>query len=296
MTLSYSRRQMRARLYWLMSLLLVAPAAFAQMGYGGYVEAGASYHAFLADRDEAGLETALHRAGEGAANTLDEGLSDWYGVYLGGLLLGKDDSVWRGEATFQRRFGQHSFLYSASHSRMFGRRWISHTSLSSSSNGFYNPRLRLDVQAARKWLAKEQLITLVGLSYIDARDVHRDYSALLEAHYYLSPQWVAQGGVRWTLSTPGSAHSRYYSASLTHGRPGRFFIVMRGGWGNEAYVVTEPLTIFTDYLSHEVSLSWRQWIRGGWGVNLSATHYGNTFYQRRGIQFGLFKHMSRKGR
>jgi YaiO family outer membrane protein len=231
------------------------------------------------DRVEAGMD----------AQTLTGGYDGWRGLYLTGVRQVGAYEVWRVEAAFQQRFGDQGFLYKAVTTRGLSERWFGRAGIGLSSGGFFNPRLSLDLQAARRWLPDHRLVTLASLSLFDAKDVHRDYALTLEAQYYAAPSWVLQGSVRWNVSTPGSALAGYYFLALTHGYPERYYVAFRVGFGRESYVLVDPLTFFADYRSADLMLSWRRWTGKDWGFSAMLTGYANPFYRRAGVQVGFFK-------
>lgn len=245
---------------------------------------GACAPATLAQNSDA-LEVGLQH------HWLQQPYRNWRGLYVTGSRQQGEYEIWRVEAAFQQRFGDQGFLYKVQTTRGLGGRWYGRAGIGVSSGGFFQPRYSLDVQVARKWLRTQRLVTLAGLSTFDAKDVHRDYAFTFEALYYTSAAWVVQGSVRWNLSTPGAARSRYQYLALTYGHSGHRYLSLRIGFGRESYTLVDPLTIFADYKSTDILFGWRQWIKPEWGFAFSASHYSNSFYNRSGIQIGFFKHI-----
>ncbi len=242
----------------------VRPGLQAQAVYPGYVEAGLTYHQYSA------------------------GFGQWRGLYVRSAYQPTLRDVLHAEALFDQRFGDQGFLYKMQHTRTWHPRWFSRTALGTSSGGFYLPRLTADVQVARKWLPRQQLVTVAGFSFYDAKDVHRDYATSVEAQWYLQ-RWVFQGGVRWNLSNPGRVGARSQYLAVTYGQPNKYSLALRYGFGYEAYQLVEPLVTYAGFHSREVSLAWRQWLGRAVGVQVRGAHYTNPFYRRTGVQVGLFK-------
>lgn len=247
----------------------------------------------------AGLVLAAPSAAR-AQDVLEAGMSyhrlggtfgHWTGVYVQGVRQVGAFERWRLEAMFDQRYGDQGFLYKVQTTRSLADRWYGRAGASTSSGGFFHPRLGLDLTVARQFLPRRQLIALVGVSAYDAKDVHRDFALTVEAQYYAGASWVLQGSVRWNLSTPGDARSRYHFLALTQGRPQHHYVALRLGFGREAYTVIDPLTVFTDYRSVDLMVTWRQWIRPDAGFNLMVGAYRNPFFRRAGFRLGFFKQL-----
>jgi YaiO family outer membrane protein len=255
--------------------MMRAGLALVMLGAGPAARAQAPTPRFL----EVGLD----------AHALNAGFSDWQGLYVQGVLHETPRALWRAEAVFLHRFDDQGFLYKAEHTRHLSPAWFGGAALTTSSGGFFNPRLRADARLARKWLARRQWVTALHLTFVDAKDVHRDYAATVEMQYY-GRTWVAQGGVRWNLSTPGAAWSRSYTAALTHGHAGRSYLTLSFGFGREAYQRIAPLTLYTAFASRDLTLTWRRWLGPAFGFNVRGSFYTNPYYHRAGVQVGFFKH------
>lgn len=212
----------------------------------------------------------------------------WRGVRVAGIKRVSPRDNWFLEANFFERFGDRSFFYKVQNNRDVGRSWRTSAALGVSSGGFFTPRFVVDAGVARKWGGRGSVVSGVTVGLYSAKDEHKDYHVSADLAVYTIPGLLIQGGVRWNYSTPGEAVSRYHYAALTHHREGSHSVSLRYAFGDESYLVTSPLNIFTNFRSWEVGATWRQWVYAGWGFRVSASLYHNPFYERTGATFGVF--------
>ncbi len=213
---------------------------------------------------------------------------DWWGAYLRGAVETDRANTWLGEVVYAERFGDTGTFFSVGNTHIFTEDWYSAVAVGGSSGGFFWPRFRIDAFFNRKWLEQRNLVTSLGVGYYDAKDVHHDYSLSLGATYYFEAPWIVEGGIRFNLSEPGSVKSTSQFIAVTYGRNKQHYVVGRYGFGREAYQVVGPSEVITDFYSRVVSLTWRQWIGRDWGLNAMAEHYRNPFYERNGVEVGIF--------
>jgi YaiO family outer membrane protein len=229
------------------------------------------------------LEVGASHAG------LTGGYPDWSGAYLRGVIQPDLRNTWTGELVRQEEFNDRGVYYALTNTHQLSPDWYTHISLGSSSGGFFFPRYQVNAQANKKWGRRRDLITTIGLGYSAAKDPHRDTSLSLGATYYFRAPWIVEGGVRWNNSTPGSMVSRSQFLAITQGRNGHHYLTLRYGFGREAYQIIGPATALADFPSHELSLTYRVWVKKDWGVHLSGTRYTNPSYRRAGVTLGTFK-------
>jgi YaiO family outer membrane protein len=215
------------------------------------------------------------------------GISDWRSLVVRTQFVRGPRMVWSGEAVAEERFGEPSFAYKIQHQADFGA-WITRVSGRTSNGGFYNPRYRFDAMVGRKILPQRQLILTVGGFHREVRDGHRDTGVNAESQWYLRSWLIAQAGLRFQVSNPGQAVSRYQDFAMTIGRYGRALVVLAGGFGTEAYQIIDPLVIYTDFSSYGVRMTYRQWLTRGTGFSLTGSFYSNPFYQRKGVELSFF--------
>jgi YaiO family outer membrane protein len=220
---------------------------------------------------------------------LDSGYSEWRGAYIRMVLrAGSKDTV-NAEVLRQRQFGDTGTFFSVGDSHTINEKWYSYLSVGGSSGGFFFPRVRVDGQLSRKWLAKKSLVTSVGVGLFEPKTIHRNFAASMEAVYYFTAPWIVQGGVRWNHSSPGAVLSRSQFIALTEGREGKHYVVLRGEVGREAYQLVGATTALVDFPSRNATVTWKQWVGGDWGFNAVAEYYKSSAYRRAGVSLGLFK-------
>lgn len=231
----------------------------------------------------------------GLGYSFSEGISPWRGAVVRTEFVRGPRMVWLGEAVAEHRFGEPSFAYKLQHSADFGA-WITRVAGRTSNGGFYNPRYRVDLTLGRKLPPNRKVILMASGFFREVRDGHRDAAATIETQVYLTPWLIAQGSVRYQISNPGNATSRYHDAALTIGRHQKATVVLHGAYGSEAYQIIDPLVIFTDFDSKMARAAWRQWFTRSSGVTVSGSWYSNPYYTRTGVELAFFFGFNAGGR
>jgi YaiO family outer membrane protein len=229
-----------------------------------YLEAGVSHHKYSA------------------------GYEHWNGQFARGAMRSDSSNVWNAEIANVHQFADNSTLIAIGNTHEFNDRWYSMVS-ASGSNGYFFPRLRLDVSGTRKWLAQRNFLTTVGLSAINAKDGHQDRSLLLSWAYYFKRPWVLEGGIRLNQSNPGrvSSDSRFIAA--TYGIDKQQVVSLRYGEGQEAYQYIGADAFLVDFKSNIWTGTWRKWMRPQLGFQVRVESYHNQYYDRHGIEISAFK-------
>ncbi len=231
----------------------------------GYVELGANWH------------------------NLDRGYGDWLGAYIKGAWRQTPSTTWNAEVVRQREFDDRGTYAALGVTHDLDPRSYISFSVGGSQGGFFLPRLRTDLFYSRKWLANAQLVSTVGIGYIDAKDVHRDRSYFAGLAYYFESPWVIEGGVRVNDSEPGAVSAARGFVAVTYGREKQRLITARAESGREAYQLTAENQVLVDFSSDVQSLAWREWITARAGFQLQLERYHNPFYDRHGVVAGVFK-------
>jgi YaiO family outer membrane protein len=210
---------------------------------------------------------------------VNEGFSDTYGTYARfnhAPASGKD--LWFGEVAYLDRFdAAGTYLY------------YSTVSVGTSAGGFFWPSWRVDASISRRWLPRRNFVSTVGIGYFDAKDDHRDVSALVEGTYYFESPWIVQAGVRLNESDPGSVVSPSGYAAVTYGRDYERFVTLRYGTGQQGYEALSSPAFVVDFPFQEVSLTWREWVRPDIGFNLVGYGFQSDPYDQLGFELGVFK-------
>jgi YaiO family outer membrane protein len=230
----------------------------------GFVEFGGNYHA------------------------LSNGFGNWNGGYMRTIIT-SGNHTFNGEVAGQREFGDTGVYFGAGDTYTFNSDWYGSLSLGTSVGGFFYPRVRADAFINRKLLGRKQLIVNFGSGYYAAKDVHRDYSFSSGVVYYFSGPWIFETGARFNVSRPGNVFSPSGFVAVTQGRNKQHYLVGRAGFAREAYQIVGPGAVISDFVSQEVSLTWRKWAGKNWGINAVGEYYHNPIYERGGISVGIFK-------
>lgn len=222
-------------------------------------------------------------------SNLNSGFPDWRGAYIRSIFRTGSNDTWFAEVLRQSEFGETATLFSGSNIHTINENWYTFVSAGGSSSGFSFPRVRIDGEVSRKWLSRRELVTTVGLGFVDWRTDHHDATASLGAIYYFRAPLVLQGGVRWNRSSPGAVLARNQYLALTQGREGSHYISIRGEVGREAYQALGPAIVLVDFPNYDVAVTWKQWLGSDWGFNAVADYYNSDVYQRVGGSLGFFK-------
>jgi YaiO family outer membrane protein len=219
---------------------------------------------------------------------LTDGFGHWAGGYARGVVT-QGNSTWNGEVNGQYEFGDAGVYLGAGDSYNFNPEWYGSLAIGSSVGGFFWPRFRADGFINKKWMSRKQLITTIGLGYYAAKDVHRDHSFFAGSTYYFTKPWILEGGIRFNVSNPGSVFSPAAFIAVTQGRNQHHYIVVRSGFGKEAFQLIGPTVVLSDFPSQTLTVTWRQWVSTNWGFNLVGDFYHSPFYMRAGASFGFFR-------
>lgn len=243
-----------------------APASRSKPPLSGALEFGAGYSAMSAGYN-AGDQTYLHADIEQSSKT-----------------------ELSGDAVRAQDFGDTGYLLIGGVNHDFTSSFYGDLHMGGSSGGFFLPAFTAEGSLHKKWLSQKQLFTSLGIGYDRAKDAHRDKRLLASASYYFGRPWMLESGMTFNLSAPGTVFSHSQYLAIRQGRNNKYFVTLRGEFGNEAYQITGVNTSISDFRSRSVSLTWRQWVRAGWGFNLGGQYYSNPYFQRKGVQLGIFKH------
>lgn len=192
------------------------------------------------------------------------------------------------EVSHKRRFGESGWYAGVLDTYTIDRDWYAAIGVAAGEHAFFLPRLRLDAVLHRKLGADRRLVLLGGPGYARWPDGHVDHMWTVGALYYLPSSWVAQAGVRFNESDPGSVHTRQYLGAVTYGAGGRDEVTLRGAVGHEGYQPIAPGLSLVDFPNREAALLWRHRLGARNGVSLSLDHYRNPFYERTGAFVGWF--------
>jgi YaiO family outer membrane protein len=159
----------------------------------------------------------------------------------------------------------------------------------SSAGGFFWPRFRSDGFINKKWLARKQWITTAGVSYVMAKDVHRDHTLYVGSTYYFQKPWIVEEGIYFNISHPGAVFAPAGFVAVTQGHNKQQYITVRAGFGEEGYQLVGPTATLSQFNSGTLTITWRKWMGPNWGFDFVGDYYHSPFYMRGGSTFGFFK-------
>ncbi|WP_063534266.1 YaiO family outer membrane beta-barrel protein [Burkholderia sp. MSMB1589WGS] len=218
---------------------------------------------------------------------LTNGYGDWYGVHLRGLYQAGGRTI-IGELAQLHRFHESTQLGAITYIQDMGPNWFGGIGFAGTTSGTILPSARVDLSLNRKLLSNRSLVLSAGAGYAWNRNGHRDQLYHLGAIWYAVPKWIFEAGWNYTVDSPGSVKAPAYYGAITYGEVGKSQIVLRGGFGREAYQATGNNAQITDFRSHEVSLKWRYWFTRKWGTQVEFDYYHNPYYSRIGGEVGMF--------
>ena len=219
---------------------------------------------------------------------LTQGYGNWRDIALRGSHRLSSTNTLQGELLFADRFREKGTYASLRNTINFDSDWFGSLGIGAGSGAFYLPKYRLEAALNKKWLPSRQLVTSIGTGYDKAPNGQTDKSLSLGAVYYFDSPWIAEGGVRWNRSDPGSVDTRQQFLALTYGRVQSDVFTVRHGWGSEGYLAVSANFQMVNFRSQETSVSWRHWINPRTGWLLTGQQYRNPLYKRSGLGIGFF--------
>ena len=218
---------------------------------------------------------------------LSAGFGSWSDVTLRGA-YGLPSHILQGEISVNRRFNKDGVFVGLSDTYTFDKDWYGSVAVGFGDGAFYLPRYRVDATLYKKWLPQRNLVTSIGAGRYKAPDGHTDNSLSLGLVYYFDAPWVAEVGVRANSSNPGAIKTQQQFLALTYGRVKENLVTVRHAWGSEGYQTIGTNTQLVNFASKESSVSWRHWFAPRTGVLIGASRYTNPFYNRSGLNIGIF--------
>jgi YaiO family outer membrane protein len=140
---------------------------------------------------------------------------------------------------------------------------------------------RVDAFYSRKMLPARNLVATLAGYATHVADGHQDLGLVGSAAWYLPDSQVAEAGLRWARSNPGSNRAWRGFVGATWGAVGRDTLALHLEGGHEAYQSLGANAAVADFRSDEVTLGWRHWLRPDAGFALDAGLYHNPTYSKR---------------
>jgi YaiO family outer membrane protein len=223
----------------------------------------------------------------GSYSSLNNNFNSWGDAYLRGV-MGNEHNTFNAEITREGRYGDSGWFYDLGWTHMFGPNWYSEIYGGISTGGFFLPKRRLDTFINRKLLPRKQLVLGVGYGYDKSKTVNAADRYQLGGTYYFERPFVLQGGATWTVAQPGTIVARSQYAAVTEGHAKEHYITLRAEIGREGYELVGPQTALFNFVVHNYSATWRQWLGTNWGINAAFDRESNAAFTRNGGTLGLF--------
>ena len=227
--------------------------------------------------------------GGGIYYNVSEDLDDTHGEYLRVYFDASTSDAFTFDITRLDRFDDEGTQFTVGNIHQFSERWFTQLSVAGSAGGFFWPDVRVDGSVSRRWFNDKRLVTTLGGGYFDAKDVHEDLRAYVDAAYYFERPFVLQGGFQINISDPGSVDSTSGYVAASYVRKKSRIVSIRGGIGDQAYQAITATNFVVDFPYHSVRATWREWVGKTWGINIAAEHYSSEVYDQNGFELGFFK-------
>lgn len=248
-----------------LALLSWAAAPLAAQGPAGWIQAEAFYH------------------------DVTNAFGDWKGAALRLVAPAGRSTVVYAEAIGQEAFGDRGMYGSLGLRQQLGPSWFTMGSVGGGTGEYFFPKARADLVIGKAWLARRNLVTMVGGTWVKSKDVYEDraVSGSLAAYF---PGVTVEAGGRINWSDPEAVRSERGFGAVTFGRERVRYVTIRGSAGWEGYQLTGAEDTRRRFRSWEAAIAWREWVTGTLGTFVAAEWYDNPFYTRRGVTVGLFRH------
>ena len=203
------------------------------------------------------------------------------------------DHLWSGELLHADRFGERGSFFGLQDRVRLAAGWDASLHYAVGEGARWLPRDQVDAFVHHSWGTQDNWVTHLGAGYYRAVDEHRDRWASVGISAYLEPHvqapWVLQAEVRWTRSQPGTVNTRQHFMAASWGRQGQTVLTLRHGWGREGWQSLGDAVGIVNFPSRQDTLTLQKWFSPQWGIKLSADHYRNDYYHRKGLSLALFR-------
>ena len=229
-------------------------------------------------------------AGLGFAD-LSDGNKNWNDLYTRGHFNLRPGSTLHWSLGRQRHFGESGAIGGLTLVQDLSPDWYALLGASGGGANFQN-RYRVDAGIYRKWGADRRWVTGLSLMHAASGDhIHRDNALRASAIYYAPQGYVAEGGISFNRSNPGSVWSTRVYGAATFGQAKKHWLSLRLEHGQEGYLPVALGSAFPTnvrFRSTEATIEWRQWVGRDWGYVVGGQLYRNPYYRRAGVTAGVF--------
>ncbi len=202
----------------------------------------------------------------------------------------KPDLTWFVQLGAHSRKEGEGMLAAAGAYKDWTRSLFTYTALSAGTNSAYLPQFRADHDFNLRIGPEKNFVWVIGGTYIQYFNVHRDYILSTGLSAYLG-KWVAEYRVFRNISDPGSKVSYSQLFGLSYGQDGRQWTSGKFSFGRQAYLSTAvetPESVNNNSLL--ATLGHRRWLGKDYGVFGEIGWFKLSHsYQKYGLTIGVFK-------
>jgi YaiO family outer membrane protein len=215
---------------------------------------------------------------------------DWKNITATLYRKEKPDLTWFVQLGAHSRKEGEGMLAAAGAYKDWTKSLFTYTALSAGTNSEYLPQFRADHDFNLRIGPQKNFVWVVGGTYIQYFDIHRDYILSTGLSAYLG-KWVAEYRVFRNISDPGSQVSYSQSFGLSYGEDGRQWTNGKFSFGRQAYLATAietPESVNNN--SVLATLGHRRWMGKDYGVFGELSYFKLSHsYQKYGTTIGVFK-------
>ncbi len=197
--------------------------------------------------------------------------------------------TWRIETGRAERFGDRGFGFGTSYTRYLPDGLSFMLGFSTGTGDFIFPEYRVDLGIGRAFLAKDNLLATFGYFRSQSKVENRSDGIGLELTWYTSDHWILGAVGRHEIGQPGDTKSTAGGFSITYMIYRKFYLGIGAEYGDVSYIIVGPSSSLVDYKSAAYKLYWTQYVTPSAGFNLRLDYEDTTFYELRGVSFGIFK-------
>ena len=167
--------------------------------------------------------------------------------------------------------------------------FFTYSSLSTGSHTDYLPQIRLDQDFNFKIGKEKNLVWVLGTSYIDYFDEHKDLIISTGLTAYLK-KWILSYRIFRNKSDPGDVISFSHTVSAGYGEEGKQWVYLTFSTGRESYLATYLATPEeVDHSAYGITLNLRRWLRPFSGILLDISYFKlGDEYNKYGLAAGMF--------
>ncbi len=193
-------------------------------------------------------------------------------------------------ALFERSIENNAMFASIGAYKDWSPSYYTFTQIGGSPDNQYLPKIRFDHELYLKFGEEKNLVGILGMSFMEYYNGHRDRVASAGLTYY-GPRYNITYRHFFNTSYPGNVTSRSDLLSIGYGEEKKQWIYLDLSYGNQAYrsILADGYTPF-DEDSADIKLSYRKWTtkNSGWFGAIGFSRL-NTNYNKYLFQVGYFQ-------